>query len=38
MSIVELKQESALLTSPGGEATRNGYGKANTQLWEDSDE
>ena len=39
MTIIELRQKTILLTSPnGGEATRKGYGKANSQLWEDSDE
>lgn len=39
MSIVELKQETALLTSPGGvAATRKGYGSSQSLNWEESEE
>lgn len=39
MSIVELRQETALLTSPAGaEATRKGYGSSQSLNWEVSEE
>lgn len=42
ISIVELRQETALLTSPatlgGAEATRQGYGSSQSLNWDNSED